>query len=133
MKKSLLFVSVLLLPTLLCASTFSFDFESRDLVLLDSNTGEKIFSKEVVVYRWYDYPCILDGSRPSKCTEGDSQIFNQVNGDIHLVSLKMKKHHLRNLNPRIGIQISNLGTIWMSLDEFNSSSNPLELKFKPRD
>lgn len=128
--KTILILPLILFSTIAFADVFSYEFAQKEIVIIDESTEEAAIVNEFVVYHDYEFPCILDGSRPSKCVEGKTEIFPVQNGRVTIPSFKLNKKHLFAKKPRIGLQVTGAGLWWYSLEDFNKLPNNFTLRIK---
>ncbi len=122
--KNLIAIMALFLTQTSLAALTHYDYSRKEIRFVDSKTGESATVQEFVVYHQYDFPCILDGSRPSTCVDGETQILPVQEGRVIVQALRVDKQHLFSKNPRIGLQVTGSGVKWFSLKEFNQLEEP---------
>lgn len=136
--KTCLMLIVLFFSIVSFAKKSTFDFKEKTINLIDANTGKPITDEKVIIYHWYEYPCLTDGIRPSKCVDGSNSELSVSSGRVQINPQRIEKTHLLGKNPKVGIQVSGLcegqewhpGSceIWIPMDEFNKSPNAIEIK-----
>ena len=122
--KKMALIFVLLISKSTFASLTHFDYGRKEISFVDSKSGQPAIVDEFVVYHQYEFPCILDGSRPSQCVDGETQILPVQEGRVILQALRLDKKHLFSKNPRVGLQVTGSGVIWFSIEEFNQLKEP---------
>ncbi len=115
-----------------------YEFKKKTVLLVDLNTGLPIKDETVVVYHGYEYACLTDGVRPSKCVNGSETVLKPLNGKIEIGSQALEKAHLTGRNPKVTFQVSGLceGQEWhpgdcrieLALRDFNGGPDPLVVK-----
>lgn len=111
-----------------CWAKSFYDFGKKTIRFIDAQTGEIASVQEFVVYRNYDFPCILDGSRLSRCVDGPTEILPVTNGEVVIEPRRVKVNFFFAKNPRIGLQVSGSGLSWFSIDEFKNLPDPFYVK-----
>lgn len=122
----------------------NYSFKSKTVYLIDANTGAPIKDEKIIVYHNYEYACLTDLIRPTKCISGSQTPTDVINSKVEVKAESIERAHLTASKAKIEFQVSGtcqgqewhpgVCTISIPLKDFNSAPDPLTIKipFKNR-
>jgi hypothetical protein len=117
----------------------NYEYNRREVILVNRNTGIPVADKEIVVYFWYEYPCLSCKFLPQTCVDGPALLLHVSNGHMVVSEKSVKKNRILGYHPQIRFQIG--GTCkdqeWhpgectkaVPLKDYNDSNTPLTVPF----